>query len=143
MAEKQRTIPLAKRGFDFETVMWTFTRISALAMYILVLISLVGALVMGARTQMNLADLMRWVFTPNVSHVTNTNVPDIEPWMTVFWKVTACIMLFFATSHSLHGLLSVLEDYITILWLRRTLRLLVLLLVLFMIYVGIYVVWTS
>ncbi len=143
MAEKRRTIPLTKRGFDFETVMWTFTRVSALALYILALISLVGALVMGARTQMNLADLMRWMFTPNVTHVTNTNVPDITPWMTVFWKVTACIMVFFATSHGLHGLLNVLEDYLTILWLRRTLRILVLLLVLFMVYVGIYVVWTS
>ncbi len=58
-----RKVSLLKRGFDFETTMWIFTRISALAMYLFALIALVGALVMGARTQMNLADLIRWMFT--------------------------------------------------------------------------------
>ena len=92
MAAKRRTVSLAKRGFDFETFMWYFTRLSALAMYALAIIGLVGALIMGARTQMNMADLIRWVFTPNVTHVANTNVPDTAPWMNLFWKVTACIL---------------------------------------------------
>ena len=140
---KPRTVSITKRGFNFDTFMWAFTRISALAMYALALVSLVGALIMGARNQMNMADLIRWVFTPNVTHVANTNIPDTAPWMTIFWKVTACAFVFFAASHGLHGLLSVVEDYLTTPWLRRTLRILVFLLTIFMIYVGIYVIWTS
>ena len=143
MAGKHRTVSLARRGFDFETFMWYFTRLSALAMYALALVGLVGALIMGARTQMNMADLIRWVFTPNVTHVANTNIPDTAPWMTLFWKVTGCVFVFFAGSHGLHGLLSVIEDYLTIRWLRLTLRILVLLLAVFLIYAGCYVIWTS
>jgi succinate dehydrogenase hydrophobic anchor subunit len=143
MAAKRRTVSLSKRGFDFETFMWYFTRLSALAMYALALVGLVGALIMGARTQMNMADLIRWVFTPNVTHVANTNIPDTAPWMTLFWKLTGCAFVFFAASHGLHGLLSVVEDYLTLPWLRRTLRALVLLLTAFMIFAGCYVVWTS
>ncbi len=140
---KPRTVSFTQRGFDFETFMWFFTRVSALVMYALALTGLVGALIMGARTQMNLADLMRWVFTPNVTHVQNTNVPDLAPWTTSFWKLVASAFVFFATSHGLHGLLSVIEDYLTLPWLRRTLRILVLLLTLFMIFVGVYLIWTS
>jgi len=138
-----RKLSLTKRGFDFETFMWYFTRLSALAMYALAITGLVGALILGARTQMNMADLVRWVFTPNVTHVANTSIPDTAPWMTLFWKVTACTFVFFAASHGLHGLLSVVEDYLTTPWLRRTLRILVFLLTIFMIYVGIFVIWTS
>jgi succinate dehydrogenase hydrophobic anchor subunit len=140
---KPRTVSLSKRGFDFETIMWVFVRLSALAMYLLALVAIIGALVMGARTQMNMADLIRWVFTPNVTHVANTNIPDTAPWMTLFWKLTACAFVFFAGSHGLHGLLSVIEDYLTIRWLRLTLRILVFLLAIFLIYAGCYVIWTS
>ena len=143
MAAKRRTVSLAKRGFDFETFMWYFTRLSALAMYALAITGLVGALILGARTQMNMADLIRWVFTPNVTHVANTSIPDTAPWMTLFWKLTACAFVFFAGSHGLHGLLSVIEDYLTIRWLRLTLRILVFLLAIFLIYAGCYVIWTS
>ena len=69
MAEKPRTLPLSKRGLNFEMLMWYFTRLSALAMYGLILFAIIGALVMGARTQMNFADLMRWGFMPNGTHV--------------------------------------------------------------------------
>ncbi len=55
--------------------MWLFTRLSALAMYGLILFAVIGALVMGARTQMNFADILRWAFMPNRNHVQNTNVP--------------------------------------------------------------------
>jgi len=143
MAAKRRTVSLTRRGFDFETFMWYFTRLSALAMYALAITGLVGALIMGARTQMNMADLIRWIFTPNVTHVANTNIPDTAPWMTLFWKLTACAFVFFAGSHGLHGLLSVIEDYLTIRWLRLTLRILVFLLAIFLIYAGCYVIWTS
>lgn len=131
------------RGFDFETTMWAFTRISALAMYACALIGLVGALLLGARTEMNLADLIRWTFMPNPNHVMNTNVPDLAPWSTLFWKIMGSTFVFFATSHGLHGLLSVIEDYMTVAWIRRTLRLIVLLLTAAMIAVGIYLIWTA
>jgi succinate dehydrogenase hydrophobic anchor subunit len=143
MPTKHRTISLTKRGFDFETTMWLFTRLSALAMYLCAFIGLAGALIMGARTQMNLADVIRWSFMPNPNHVLNTNVPDLAPWTTLFWKIMGIVFVFFATSHGLHGLLSVLEDYIRRPWLRRTLRLIVLAFTLAMIAVGVYMLWTA
>lgn len=134
---------MTRRGFDFETTMWLFTRLSALLMYLFALIGMVGALFMSARTQMNLADMLRWTFMPTPNHVLNTNVPDIAPWSTVFWKVLGSLFVFFATSHGLHGLLSVLEDYISRVWLRKSLRILVLLITLLMSAIGIYVILTS
>ena len=78
MAAKHRTLSLAKRGFDFEIFMWLFTRLSALAMYLCAFIGLVGALIMGARTQVNLADLLRWSFMPDSNHVLmNTTINNI------------------------------------------------------------------
>lgn len=140
---KPRTVSMSRRGFDFETSMWLFTRLSALLMYLFALIGIIGALIMGARTQMNLADILRWTFMPNPNHVLNTNVPDLAPWSTVFWKVLGSLFVFFATSHGLHGLLSVLEDYISRVWLRKSLRILIVVIVLLMSGIGIYVLWTS
>lgn len=143
MTEKHRTVSLTKRGFNFDTFMWAFVRLSALAMYLLTFIGLVGALIMGARTQMNLADIMRWMFMPNPNHVLNTNIPDIDPWATIFWKIMGSAIVLFATSHGLHGLLSVLEDYLTKPGLRRALRILFIPLTAAMMAIGIYVMWTS
>ena len=143
MSSQPRTISLSKRGFDFDTFMWYFTRISALAMYLCALIGLVGALILGARTEMNLADLIRWTFMPNPNHVLNTNIPDIAPWSSLFWKITGGVFIFFATSHGLHGLLSVIEDYITRPRVRVTLRVIVFLLTVLMIIIAISVLWNS
>ena len=118
-------------------------RLSALAMYTCAFIGLIGALILGARTQMNLADVIRWTFMPNPNHVLNTNVPDLAPWTTIFWKVMGSVFVLFATSHGLHGLLSVIEDYITTPWVRRTLRIIVLVLVLVMTVIGIYMILTA
>ena len=140
---KPRTISLAKRGFDFETSMWIFTRLSALAMYLFALIGLVGALLMGARTGMNMADLIRWTFMPNPNHVLNTNVADLAPWTTLFWKLTGSAFVFFAAAHGLHGLLSVIEDYLTHPGWRKALRWSVVAILIVMTAIGIYVLWTS
>jgi hypothetical protein len=70
---KSRNLSLSQRGMNFETLMWLFTRLSALGMYALILFAMIGALVMGARNQMNFADVMRWAFMPNSTHVQNTN----------------------------------------------------------------------
>jgi succinate dehydrogenase hydrophobic anchor subunit len=82
----------------------------------------------------------------NPNHVllnTSNNILNPDAWMTMFWKVTGSAFILFATSHGLHGLLSVVEDYITRPWVRRTLRILVMVLTLVMIGIGIYVLWTS
>ena len=140
---KPRTLPLSKRGLNFEMFMWLFTRLSALAMYALILFAIIGALVMGARYQMNLADVLRWAFTPNYTHVQSTNVPELDPWATPFWKVVASLMVLTAGSHGLHGVLSVLDDYFTGPRARVIFRVIITLLVPVLIGIGIYVVWTA
>jgi succinate dehydrogenase hydrophobic anchor subunit len=140
---KPRTLPLSKRGLNFEMMMWTFTRLSALAMYGLILIAVVGALIMGARTQMNLADVMRWGFMPNVTHVQDTNLQDTAPWATTFWKLTASALLIIATAHGVHGSVVIADDYIVSARGRQISRLLSILFMLTMIVIGVYVIWTS
>ena len=143
---KPISISLSKRGFNFDTFMWLFTRLSALAMYLFALIAIIGALIMGARTQMNLADVIRWSFMPSYTHIQNTNVPDIAPWATTFWKLTGSAFVFFAAAHGIHGVLSIIEDYLSRpglrMALRTTLRVVFLVLWLVMSVIGIYVLWT-
>jgi succinate dehydrogenase hydrophobic anchor subunit len=138
---KPRTAP--QRGFHFDYLMWLFTRLSALAMYLLAIVGIVAALLMSARQNMTVADLLRWAFMPNPNHVANTNIPDIEAWKGIFWQGMGILMLFFAGAHGLHGLLNVLEDYISRTWVRNFLRILVLLFWVLMSAVGIYVILTS
>lgn len=143
MNTKSRSLPLSKRGMNFETFMWLFTRLTALGMYFLIIVAVVGALVMGARSQMNLADVLRWAFTPNVTHVQSTDVPQLEPWATPFWKIVASLMVLTAGSHGLHGVLSVLDDYYAQPRMRALFRIIITILIPVLIGIGIYVVWTS
>jgi succinate dehydrogenase hydrophobic anchor subunit len=140
---KTQSLPLSKRGLNFEMLMWIFTRLSALAMYGLILFAIAGALYMGARYQMNLADVMRWGFMPNMTHVQNTNVPDIEPWMTTFWKLTASALLLVAVSHGIHGLVVVADDYLVTPRGRQIVRVISILLVLLFSLTGVYIIWTA
>jgi len=139
--EHPRTAP--QRGFHFDYLMWLFTRLSALAMYLLAIVGVTAALLMSARQNMTMADLIRWAFMPNPNHVANTNIPDVEVWKGIFWQVMGILMLFFAGAHGLHGLLNVLEDYISRTWVRNLLRVLVLLVWVLMSTIGIYVILTS
>lgn len=141
MKAKPRITPLG--GWHFDYIMWLFTRLSALAMYLIVIVGVTGALLMGARQNMTVADLMRWAFMPNSTHVATTNIPDIDVWKTIFWQLMGVLMLFFAGAHGLHGLLNVLEDYISRRWLRISLRVLGLLIWLSMSLIGIAVIVTS
>jgi len=141
MKTQPRSAP--QRGFHFDYLMWLFTRLSALAMYLLAIVGIVAALLMSARQNMTMPDLMRWAFMPNPNHVANTNIPDIEAWKGIFWQVTGILMLLFAGSHGFHGLLNVLEDYISQRWVRNLLRILVLLIWPLMSAIGIYVILTS
>jgi succinate dehydrogenase hydrophobic anchor subunit len=143
MAVKPRTLPLTKRGFNFEMAMWLFTRLSALAMYALILFAIIGALVMGARTQMNFADIMRWGFMPNNTHVQSTGVPDLAPWSTPFWRLVGSALLLVAVAHGVHGLVVIADDYIVTSRGRNTVRILSIVFMLTMIVIGVYVLWTS
>ncbi len=141
MATKSRSLPLSKRGLNFEMLMWIFTRLSALAMYALILFAVIGALVMGARTQMNMADVLRWGFMPNPSHVQGTDVPALEPWAVPFWAVVGSLLLLVAVAHGVHGLVVIADDYIVSKNGRNIVRILSIIMMLSMIAMGLYILW--
>jgi succinate dehydrogenase hydrophobic anchor subunit len=143
MATETRRLPPTKRGLNFEMLMWLFTRLSALAMYALVLFALVGALIMGARNNMSFADVMRWGFMPSATHVQSTNVPELEPWSTPLWKVAACLMLLVAASHGIHGLGVIADDYIVSARGRQITRILSIVFLLVMGAIGVLLIWKS
>jgi succinate dehydrogenase hydrophobic anchor subunit len=146
MAAKNRTLSLAGRGFNFDIFMWLFVRLSALAMYLCAFIGLVGALILGARTQVNFADLLRWTFMPDSNHVlmntTLNNIANADAWASLFWKIMGGVFVAFAVSHGLHGVLSVVEDYLKNSMVRRTLRIISLVLTFVGIAIAITVIWT-
>jgi len=141
MATKPRIVPLNKRGLNFEMFMWMFTRLSALAMYALILFAVIGALVMGARNQMSFADILRWGFMPNPNHVQSTNVPELEPWATPFWTVTASLLLLVAVAHGVHGLVVIADDYIISARGRNIVRLISIVMMGSMSLMGLYILW--
>jgi succinate dehydrogenase hydrophobic anchor subunit len=136
-----RTAP--RRGLNFDYVMWIYTRLSALAMYALGLVGIIGALIMGARLQMTLPDLMRWAFTPEVTHVLNTNVADIDAWRTLFWRLMGSLLVLVAGAHGYHGLLNVLDDYVRSAGWRMFLRYFIIALWIAITVVAVYVIFTS
>ena len=140
---KSRSLPLSKRGLNFEMLMWLFTRLSALAMYALILIAIIGALVMGARTQMNMADVLRWGFMPNSTHVLSTDVPDLAPWASTFWKITGSLLLLVAVAHGVHGLVVIADDYITSKLGRNIARIISIIMVISFSAMGLFIIWTS
>ena len=143
MSARSRVLPLRHRGLNFEMLMWAFTRFTALAMYGLILFSLIGALIMGARMHVNFADVMRWAFTPNVTHVANSTLPDLAPWETWFWRGIASLMILVATAHGVHGLVVICDDYIISSRGRQVVRILSVIFMLIMMRGGLYVIWTS
>jgi len=141
MAHKSRTLPLNKRGLTFEMMMWLFTRLSALAMYALALVGAIGALIMGARNQMSFADILRWSFTPNSTHVQSTNVPDLAPWSLWFWQGVATLLVVIAVAHGVHGLVVIVDDYITSKSGRNIVRFISIVTMIAMSLVAAYVIW--
>jgi len=142
MAAKSKTLPLAKRGMNFEMLMWLFTRLSALAMYALILFAVIGALVMGARNQMNFADVMRWGFMPNSSHLQSVVLSEPEIWETLLWKLAGSALLLVAVAHGVHGLVAVADDYIVSPGGRKSVRIISIVFMLTMIAIGLYILWT-
>lgn len=138
---KRRVLPINRRGLNFEMLMWLFTRLSALAMYGLILLAVIGALVMGARNQMSFADILRWGFMPNPSHVQSTNVPELEPWAGPFWAVVGSLLLLVAVAHGVHGLVVIADDYITSEGGRKFVRFLSIIMMVSMSLIGLYLLW--
>lgn len=136
--------PAPQIGFSFEYLMWIFTRISGLVMYLLAFIGIVMAFVMGARQQIDIGALARWTFFPNPNHVVNTNIPDVAlGWSNAWWQVMEMLILVFAITHGMNGVRVVFEDYIGNSWVRAFGRGVVFLLWIFMLIVGIYVILAS
>ena len=123
--------------------MWLFTRLSALGMYALILFGLIGALVMGARNNMNFADVMRWAFMPNVTHVQSTDLASTDAWATPLWKLTASALLLVATAHGVHGLVVIADDYIAGEGGRKIVRLISIVMMIGWSFMGLWLIWTS
>ncbi len=140
---KPRTLPLSKRGMSFETFMWVFTRLTALGMYFFILVGVVGALVMGALNQMSFIEVLRWALVTNPGHVQFTNVPDIAPWASTFWRLVASAMFLTASSHGMHGVIVVLDDYFAAASQRQWIRILNMLGYFVVAPIGLYIIWTA
>jgi succinate dehydrogenase / fumarate reductase membrane anchor subunit len=136
--------PTPQRALTFEYLMWLFIRISALGLYLLAIIGVVAALFMGARTQMDMATLIRWTFFPNPNHVINSNIPDLDlGWVGLLWQVIQGLAVFLGVTHGFNGLRNILEDFIGNKGLRLALRLVLFSLCAFMIYLATVLVLTS
>lgn len=137
-----RTAP--RVGLSFEYLMWIFTRISALALYLLALIGIASAFYLGARTQVDVGTLLRWTFFPNPNHVVNSDIPDIAlGWANAFWQIMQMLVVFFGITHGLNGLRVVVEDYIGQSWWKTAWRGLIFLLWLFLMMIAVYVILAS
>jgi succinate dehydrogenase hydrophobic anchor subunit len=90
-----------------------------------------------------MADVLRWGFMPNSSHVQSTDVPDLAPWSTIFWRVTGSLLLLVAVAHGVHGLVVIADDYIVSARGRQTVRILSIIMMISMILIGLYILWTS
>ena len=140
---KPRTLPLSKRGMSFETFMWAFTRLTALGMYFFILVGVVGSLVMGALNQMSFIEVLRWALVTNPGHVQFTNVPDIAPWASMFWRLVASALFLTASSHGMHGVIVVLDDYFARASQRQWIRILNMLGYFVVAPIGLYIIWTA
>lgn len=140
---KPRTLPIAKRGMSFETFMWLFTRLSALAIYALVIVGLVGALIMGARNEMSFTEVIIWAFNPNVHHAHHTDVANLAPYEGVFWKFTAIALLLITAAHGVHGVIVILDDYIVKPLHRQWVRLINIAIFIAVILMGVYIIWKA
>jgi succinate dehydrogenase hydrophobic anchor subunit len=135
---------VVQRGLTFEYTMWIFTRLSGLALIVLAMLGLIAALIMGARTQMDLGTLMRWTFFPNPNHVISSNIPDVTlGWANGFWQVMQMLLIVFGVTHGFNGLRVVVEDFTGPSFWQPILRGLVFLLWLFVLIVAIYVILNS
>ena len=139
---RSRTVP--QRGFNLDYLMWLFTRLSGLTLFLLALIGVVGALLLGAREQVDLPTLVRWTFFPNPNHVVNSSIPDVTlGWANAYWQIMMLLVLFFGVTHGFNGLRMVIEDYLGQSISQALLRGVIFLLWLFFMVMGIFVILAS
>jgi succinate dehydrogenase hydrophobic anchor subunit len=139
---RSRTVP--QRGFNLDYLMWLFTRLSGLTLFLLALIGVVGALLLGAREQVDLPTLVRWTFFPNPNHVVNSSIPDVTlGWANAYWQMMMILVLFFGVTHGFNGLRMVIEDYLGQSISQALLRGVIFLLWLFFMVMGIFVILAS
>ncbi len=138
-----RSRAMPKPSWNLDYMMWVFTRLSGLSLILLVVIGISAGLLMGARSQMDLGTLMRWTFFPNSNHVLDSEIPDLYLWANGFWQIMQILVVFFAATHGFNGLRVVIEDYSLSGFWQIFLRFLILLLWIFSIMVGIYVILGS
>lgn len=135
---KPRTLPFSKRGFNFETTMWIFTRITVLIMYGLILAGLIGGLIVSAQTGANLGDVLYWAFFPNLSQN-----PLGQVWMTILAKLMVIAFLLTVCGHGVHGVLEIWDDYVTSEKARRWARNVVISYAIVASLVAIFIIWTA
>jgi len=139
---RSRDIP--RRSWNLEYLMWMFTRLSGISIAVLAVLGMTAALIMGARTQMDLGTLLRWTFFPNPNHVLDSQIPDVTAgWANGFWQITQILMAFFGATHGFNGLRVVVEDYLNPGFWQAAFRGVVFFLWVFTLLIAVYVVLGS
>jgi succinate dehydrogenase hydrophobic anchor subunit len=133
-----RVLPVSKRGLNFETFMWGFTRFTVIAMYGLIIAGILGALLLSAQTGANVGDILYWAFFPNASQN-----PLGQVWMTILAKLMVIAFVLVACGHGVHGVLEILDDYFTGAVARRWSRNFIIAYAILASLIAIYVIWTS
>ena len=133
-----RTLPLSKRGFNFETVMWAFTRFTVIAMYGLIIVGILAALSLSAQTGANFGDILYWAFFPNMAEN-----PLGQIWMTILAKLMVAAFVLVVSGHGVHGVLEILDDYFTSAFARRWSRNFIITYAIVANLIAIYVIWAS
>ena len=133
-----RTLPVSKRGLNFEMFMWGFTRFTVIAMYGLILAGLLGALSLSASTGANVGDILYWAFFPNLAEN-----PLGQVWMTLLAKLMVIAFVLVACGHGVHGVLEILDDYFTSARARRWSRNFIIIYAIVASLIAVYVIWTQ
>lgn len=140
---KPRIVPLNKRGMSFETFMWVFTRATALGMYGFILLGVTGAIIMGAQNSMTFVEVLRWALVTNPGHVEYTNLPDISPFASMFWRTVASGMFLTGLAHGIHGVIVILDDYVASAKGRNWVRYGNMAMFFVVMAAGLYLIWTA
>jgi len=133
-----RTLPLSKRGFNFETFMWAFTRFTVIAMYGLIIAGILGTLGLSLQTGANFGDILYWAFFPNAAEN-----PLGQIWMTILAKLMVIAFVLSACGHGVHGVLEILDDYFTSALARRWSRNFIITYAVVASLIAMYVIWTK
>jgi succinate dehydrogenase hydrophobic anchor subunit len=96
----------------FDYFMWMVTRVSGLGLILMVTTGLIGAILLGAFSQMDLPTLVRWSIMPNPNHLASTVIPaGTTAWVNGFWVILQVLIVVFGATHGLNGLRVVIEDF--------------------------------